>query len=72
VLEREGIVGWTVRASFFQRRMGVATLVITTGAGQQRYQALDVTPSAAYGLINEVDANLLGQFSPLVGNNLQG
>jgi putative membrane protein len=72
VLEREGIVGWTVRASFFQRRMGVATLVITTGAGQQRYEALDVTPSAAYGLINEVDANLLGQFSPLVGNNLQG
>jgi putative membrane protein len=62
VLERDGIVGWTVRESFFQRRMGVATLVITTGAGQQRYEAIDVTPSAAYGLMDQVDPMLLAQF----------
>jgi putative membrane protein len=62
VLQRDGIVGWTVRQSFFQRRMGVATLVITTGAGQQRYEAIDVTPSAAYGLVDVVDPNLLAQF----------
>jgi putative membrane protein len=62
VLQRDGIVGWTVRQSFFQRRMGVATLVITTGAGQQRYEAIDVTPSAAYGLVDLVDPSLLAQF----------
>ncbi|WP_347353492.1 PH domain-containing protein [Intrasporangium sp.] len=62
VLAREGIVGWTVRESFFQRRAGVATLVITTGAGHQHYEALDVTPATAYGLIAAVDPGLLAQF----------
>lgn len=63
VLERDGIVGWTIRESFFQRRAGVATLVMTTGAGRQRYEAIDVTPAAAYGVIREVNPALLGQFA---------
>lgn len=62
VLERDGIVGWTVRESFFQRRAGVATLVLTTGAGRQHYEALDVAPATAYGLIAQVDPALLEQF----------
>ncbi|MEO7131135.1 MAG: PH domain-containing protein [Dermatophilaceae bacterium] len=62
VLDREGIVGWTIRQSFFQRRMGVATLAVTTGAGRQHYEAIDLTVPAAYALISEVDPVLLAQF----------
>ena len=28
-----GIIGWTVRQTFFQRRAGVATLIAATAAG---------------------------------------
>ncbi len=62
ILERDGIVGWTIRESFFQRRAGVATLVMTTGAGRQRYEAIDVTPATAYGVVAEVQPSLLEQF----------
>ena len=30
-----GIIGWTVRQTFFQRRAGVATLIAATAAGVQ-------------------------------------
>ena len=62
VLQRDGIVGWTIRQSFFQRRAGVATLVMTTGAGRQHYEAIDVAPATAYGVIAEVHPTLLDQF----------
>ncbi|MDE9364257.1 PH domain-containing protein [Luteipulveratus sp. YIM 133132] len=42
VLERSGVIGVTVRRSFFQRRMGVATLTVATAAGRQRYHVVDV------------------------------
>ena len=63
VLQRDGIVGWTIRQSFFQRRAGVATLVMTTGAGRQHYEAIDVAPATAYGVIAEVHPTLLEQFT---------
>jgi putative membrane protein len=37
-----GIVGWTVRQSWFQRRAGVATLVAATAAGVKAYRVIDV------------------------------
>jgi putative membrane protein len=63
VLDRDGIVGWKVERSFFQRRVGVATLVATTGAGQQHYDLVDLTPARAYELIGEISPELLAQFS---------
>ncbi|MFI6497277.1 PH domain-containing protein [Nonomuraea typhae] len=41
-LERSGIVGWTVRQSFFQRRAGLLTVSATTAAGKGHYDVLDV------------------------------
>jgi putative membrane protein len=38
----EGIIGWTVRQTFFQRRAGVATLIAATAAGIKHYQVIDV------------------------------
>lgn len=42
VLARRGVVGVVLRESFFQRRAGLATLVLTTAAGRQGYAVPDV------------------------------
>lgn len=46
----EGIIGWTVRQSFFQRRAGVATLVAATAAGTKRYVVIDVPAEQAWAV----------------------
>ena len=33
-LERAGVIGWTVKQSYFQRRAGLLTLTATTAAGR--------------------------------------
>ncbi|HET9876782.1 MAG TPA: PH domain-containing protein [Mycobacterium sp.] len=45
-----GIVGWTVRQSWFQRRVGVATLVAATAAGVKAYRVLDVPEAWAWSV----------------------
>jgi len=45
-----GIVGWTVRQSFFQRRAGVATVIAATAAGVKRYEVLDVPVDIAWAI----------------------
>lgn len=45
-----GIVGWTVRQSWFQRRAGVATLVAATAAGVKAYRVLDVPQEWAWSV----------------------
>jgi len=42
ILSAEGIIGWNLERSFFQRRAGLATLTATTAAGQQHYDVQDV------------------------------
>ena len=42
VLVRRGVVGWTVRQTLFQRRAGLATVTVATGAGTGGYDAIDV------------------------------
>ncbi|HKX67731.1 MAG TPA: PH domain-containing protein [Intrasporangium sp.] len=62
VLTRNGVIGWKVRQSFFQRRAGVVTLVATTAAGQQHYDLLDLTTDRAYELVDELSPELFAQF----------
>jgi len=45
-----GIVGWTVRQSWPQRRAGVATLVAATAAGVKRYRVIDVPEELAWSI----------------------
>jgi putative membrane protein len=63
VLAQNGVIGWKVRQSFFQRRAGVATLVATTAAGRQHYDLVDLTADRAYELVGELSPELLAQFS---------
>lgn len=60
-LNTAGIIGWTVRQTYFQRRAGVATLIAATAAGEKRYQVLDIPAVQAWSVA--VDA------SPWVADN---
>jgi putative membrane protein len=62
VLECDGIIGWNVRQTFFQRRSGLATLTATTAAGRQRYAVTDLPLSMAVLLGNRASPGLLGEF----------
>ncbi|MFC0862894.1 PH domain-containing protein [Sphaerimonospora cavernae] len=62
MLERDGIIGWNVQRSFFQRRAGLVTLTATTAAGRQGYHVLDVDLAEALRLAAEGSPGLLDPF----------
>jgi putative membrane protein len=62
VLACDGIIGWNLTRSFFQRRAGLATLVATTAAGRQRYAVQDVSLAEAVGLADRAVPGLLTPF----------
>ncbi|MFL6074084.1 MAG: PH domain-containing protein [Mycobacteriales bacterium] len=65
VLACDGIIGWNLRRSFFQRRAGLATLTATTAAGAQRYDVPDVPDGEALRL---ADAALPGLLTPFLAD----
>jgi putative membrane protein len=62
-LSCDGIIGWNLRRSFFQRRAGLATLVATTAAGRQRIDVQDVPLDEALRLADEALPGLLTPFA---------
>jgi putative membrane protein len=65
MLASDGIIGWNLRQSFFQRRAELATLVATTAAGRQQYAVQDVALDEAVRVANRALPDLLAPF--LVG-----
>ena len=63
VLAREGVIGVTIRESFFQRRAGLATVTATTAVGRQHYDAIDVPAELSTGLAADL---LPGPFAELL------
>ncbi len=61
-LQRDGIIGWNLDQSFFQRRAGVMTLTATTAAGHQAYSAIDIPVETGVALAAETVPGLLDQF----------
>ncbi|MFF0608384.1 PH domain-containing protein [Nocardia tengchongensis] len=59
-LEAPGVIGWTVRQTFFQRRAGVATVVAASAAGKKRYHVIDLPLAQAWELIEAVTPGQLG------------
>ncbi|KUI02180.1 hypothetical protein AU189_20035 [Mycolicibacterium acapulense] len=49
-IDASGIIGWTVRQTWMQRRAGVATLVAATAAGVKHYQVIDVPATLAWSI----------------------
>jgi putative membrane protein len=62
VLSADGIIGWNVERSFFQRRAGLATLTATTAAGHQRYGVQDVDLGEALRVAEELLPGLAAPF----------
>jgi putative membrane protein len=62
MLATDGIIGWNVNRSFFQRRAGLTTLTATTAAGRQHYEVLDIELDAAIGLADAATPGLLAPF----------
>jgi putative membrane protein len=62
VLSNQGIIGWNLERSFFQRRLGVATLTATTAAGRQHYDVVDVELREALRVAEELLPGLLEPF----------
>ncbi|MFC6013972.1 PH domain-containing protein [Nocardia lasii] len=59
-LEAPGIIGWTVRQTFWQRRAGLATIVAATAAGRKGYLVVDIPIDQAAELIEAVTPGRLG------------
>ncbi|MGV9711886.1 PH domain-containing protein [Gordonia sp. NPDC003424] len=62
VVDRTGVVGWATRASWFQRRGQVETVVLATAAGSQAYAAVDIDPSVGTDLMRSVSPDLIAPF----------
>lgn len=62
-LDLDGVIGWHVTQTFFQRRQEIATLVATTAAGSQSYDVPDLPLATAAALALRADRRLVGQFT---------
>jgi putative membrane protein len=62
LLRRDGIIGWQLHRSFFQRRRGLITLVATVAAGRGAYAVVDVAEPDALALADEAVPGLLTPF----------
>ncbi|WP_370411718.1 PH domain-containing protein [Streptomyces fradiae] len=67
-LQRAGVIGWTVKQSWFQRRAGVLTLSATTAAGEGAYDVYDAGESQGLAFAAEAVPDLLTPFlEPVTG-----
>jgi putative membrane protein len=65
VLLRRGVVGATLRQTWFQRRAGLATVTLATGAGSGGYEAIDIGAADAVRLLRDVDPTRVSALSTL-------
>src|SRR6478672_647526 len=61
-LATEDVIGWNFRATWFQRRAGLTSLVATTAGGDQSVTVLDVPDAAAVSLADAAVPGLVAQF----------
>ena len=62
ILEVDHVIGWNFRATWFQRRAGLTTLVATTAGGNQAVAVLDVPEDEAVRVAHEALPELVAQF----------
>ncbi|GAA3767640.1 hypothetical protein GCM10022225_62590 [Plantactinospora mayteni] len=64
-LSRPAVIGWRLRQSVLQRRLGLATLLATTAAGHGQYAAVDMPARTVVTFAEQVVPGLL---APLVAD----
>jgi putative membrane protein len=62
LVESDGVIGWNLRQSFFQRRSGVLTVTLTTAAGRQSYPISDLDAGSALQLVTACTPGLFDDF----------
>ncbi len=62
VLADRHVIGWNLRATYFQRRVGLSTVAATTAGGPQSVSVLDVPEGDAVALAHAVLPDVVGQF----------
>ena len=62
VLSTEGIIGWRIHQSWFQRRQGLVSLAATTAAGRQHYVAHDIPAAVALAVAAAATSDLMTPF----------
>jgi putative membrane protein len=67
-LRRDGIIGWRLHRSFFQRRAGLVTVVATTAGGRTAYGVPDVPEALGIALVDEAVPGLLTPFLVVRGD----
>jgi putative membrane protein len=61
-LHTPSVIGWNLRATWFQRRVGLTDLVATTAGGRQRVRVLDLVETDATTLATTATPGLLKPF----------
>jgi putative membrane protein len=61
-LRRDGVIGFTVKQSVFQRRAGLVTVTATTAAGAGAYSVYDAGTSEGLSFADEAVEGVLGPF----------
>ncbi|MGC4108979.1 MAG: PH domain-containing protein [Nocardioides sp.] len=61
-LHTASVIGWNLRATWFQRRSRLTDLVATTAGGRQRVRLLDLDETSAADLAARATPGLLDQF----------
>ncbi|WP_157514752.1 PH domain-containing protein [Nocardioides sp. J54] len=61
-LADEHVIGWNLRATWFQRRAGLVTVAATTAGGDGQVRALDVPEDDALALAQAATPGLLDEF----------
>jgi putative membrane protein len=57
----DGVIGWTMRRTFFQRRQDLMTLTAATAAGRQGYRVVDVDRATGEALVDACSPGLLAR-----------
>ena len=61
-LHTPSVIGWNLRATWFQRRVGLTDLVATTAGGRQRVEVIDLDEDSAVTLAASATPGLLDPF----------
>ncbi|QIX27716.1 PH domain-containing protein [Nocardioides sp. JQ2195] len=62
VLQRDGVIGWVVSQTWFQRRRGLATLIATTAAGAEKVTIRDIPLTDAVAFARAATPGMLDPF----------
>jgi putative membrane protein len=62
VVEHRAVVGWRLRQTLLQRRLGLATLVVALGAGDGGVPAVDMAEADAIAFAHRITPDLVAPF----------